>query len=188
MTNANLLGVVGSLRRTSLNAETARTAQGLLPVGTSLTMVDPEPIPFYNGDVEQAGLPEPVAELHARAAAADGIIFFSPEYNSSFPAVTKNVIDWLTRPPTSWKDTAVTMISSTPGRREGKGVRSHFESIMAFQPVRLFPSLGIGHYRDKIDDHGRLTDELTLNELATHLADFARFAVGITDQVEQEAR
>jgi chromate reductase len=180
-TNATLLAVIGSLRVPSINAATARAAQGLLPDGTSLTMFDPEPIPFYNGDVEAVGLPEPVAELHARAAEADGIIFFSPEYNSSFPAVTKNVIDWLSRPPRPWENTAVTMIASTPGPRAGKGMRHHFESIMAFQPVRLFPTLGIGRYGDKVDDRGRLIDEQTLSELGNQLTGFARFAVDVVE-------
>ncbi len=179
MATANLLGVVGSLRAPSINALTARAARSLLPGGTTLSLFDPESIPFYNGDVEAVGLPGPVAELHARAAEADGIIFFSPEYNSSFPAVTKNVIDWLSRPPKSWENTAVTMIASTPGPRAGKGVRDHFESIMAFQPVRLFPTLGIGRYRDKVDDSGRLTDEQTLSELGYHLTEFTRFAVEV---------
>jgi chromate reductase len=188
MTTANLLGVVGSLRAPSINAATARAAQGLLPEGATMTMFDAEPIPFYNGDVEAVGLPEPVAELHALAAEADGIIFFSPEYNSSFPAVTKNVIDWLSRPPKSWENTAVTMIASTPGPRAGKGVRSHFESIMAFQPVRLFPTLGIGRYREKVDDSRRLIDEQTLSKLGNQLTEFTRFAVdvvGATADVNQ---
>lgn len=57
----------------------------------------------------------------------NGIIFFTPEYNSSFPAVTKNVIDWLSREPHGWNDKAVTAVAATPSRRAGAGVLGHFE-------------------------------------------------------------
>jgi hypothetical protein len=47
---------------------------------------------------------------------------------------------------------------------------------MARQPVRLFETLGIGSYGDKLDDSGQLTDEGTLAELADFLRRFASFA------------
>ena len=42
--------------------------------------------------------PRAVAELRQAIADADGLLFATPEYNSSIPGVLKNAIDWVSRP------------------------------------------------------------------------------------------
>ena len=173
----DILGVVGSLRRRSVNGRTARAAVGLMPDEASLELVDVSDLPLYNGDLEADGLPEVVEALQHRVAAASGLVFFTPEYNSSLPAVTKNVIDWLSRPPRLYADTAVTAVATTPGRRAGAGVLGHFSEIMERQPTRLFSeTLGIGSYGEKFDAEGALADPDTIAELRSFLARFVDFA------------
>ncbi|MEM7275633.1 MAG: NADPH-dependent FMN reductase [Actinomycetota bacterium] len=173
----SLLGLVGSLRRASVHGALARAAIASAPDGVSLTLHSLDDLPFYDGDVESAGLPASVAVLQEAVAVADGLIHFSPEYNGSFPAVTKNAIDWLSRPPRLIEGTATTMITITPGPRAGLGVRTHFSDIMARQPVRLFDeTLGFGRYRDRLDDDGEITDPDTIAELVGFLGRFAAFA------------
>ena len=134
-------------------------------------------LPLYNGDVEAQGLPESVAKLHEVAARSDALLFFTPEYNSSFPAVTKNVIDWLSRPPHAWNGKAVSAIAATPGRRAGAGVLGHFGQSLGRLPVRLFPeTLGIGSFHSKLDEAGELDDQATRDQLAAFLSRFAAFA------------
>jgi len=60
MKNLHVLGFSGSLRRNSFNTMLLRAAAELLPEGMSLEIFDLSPIPFYNGDVETAGVPEAV--------------------------------------------------------------------------------------------------------------------------------
>ena len=173
--NTKLMAIVGSLRAASVNRIVAEAAVQLAADEVDLALFNVSDIPLYNGDVEEAGLPASVQALHDAVAAADGLLFFSPEYNGSFPAVTKNVIDWMSRPPASWEGTAVSMVTASPGGRAGVGVRGHFDAIMPFQPVRPFASLGIGGYGDKVAD-GQLTDQATRDELAAHIAEFAAFS------------
>ncbi|MGI9599096.1 MAG: NADPH-dependent FMN reductase [Acidimicrobiales bacterium] len=175
MKSVEIVAIVGSLRTGSANAATARAAASLAPDGATITLHDVSDVPFYNGDVEQAGLPPSVSRLHELVGPADGLLLFSPEYNGSFPAVTKNVIDWLTRPPKAWEGTALSLIATTPGPRAGTGVRDHFSAIMAFQPIRLFETLGIGRYGEKIVESGELEDGATRDELAAFVARFADF-------------
>ena len=178
----HILAVVGSLRRKSVNAATARAAAACAPEGLKIDIVDVSGVPLYSGDVETAGVPSAVTDLSERVAAADGLIFFTPEYNSSLPAVTKNVIDWLSRPPRLYEGTPVTAIATTPGRRAGAGVLGHFVDIMQHQPTRLFPeTLGIGSYTDKLDGDGELTDDDTVAELTSFLERFAEFAAASAD-------
>ncbi len=172
-----ILAVVGSLRHNSVNAATARAAATRAPTGVAIEILDVSDIPLYNGDIEADGGPLAVVAMQHRVAAADGIVFFTPEYNSSLPAVVKNVIDWLSRPPRSYEGTAVTAIATTPGRRAGAGVLAHFTQIMEHQPTRLFgETLGIGSYTGKLDADGELVDPATLEELHDFLERFADFA------------
>lgn len=175
MTNLNLVGVVGSLRSGSVNAATARAAVAVSPDDITLVLHDVSAIPLYNGDVETVGLPDPVSALHAAVDAADGLMFFSPEYNGSFPAVTKNVIDWLSRPPRSWEGTPVTLVATSPGPRAGGNLRAHFSAIMARQPIRLFETHGIGGYGEKFDQRGELVDDETRTDLGRFMARFGEF-------------
>ncbi len=169
----NIVGIVGSLRAGSVNAATARAALTQTAAGVDLVLHDVGDLPLYNGDVESVGLPASVVALHDKAASSDGLMFFSPEYNGSFPAVTKNVVDWLSRPPVSWEGKGLSMVVTTPGPRAGESFRSHFDAIMAYQPVKLLASIGIGDYRSKLDDDGAMVDPASLELLAAHLAGFA---------------
>lgn len=173
--SVNILAIVGSLRAGSVNAATARAALTVTPEDASMSLYDVSDIPLYNGDVEAAGLPDSVVALQNAVGAADGLLFFSPEYNGSFPAVTKNVIDWLTRPPKLWEGTSVSMVVTTPGPRAGDSFRGHFSTIMGFQPIRLFEPIGIGEYRDKLNEAGQLTAHETLAELGDFLGRFVGF-------------
>lgn len=175
METLNFLAVVGSLRAASVNRAVARAAVANLPEDVSMTIRSVADLPLYNGDDEDAGPPAAVTALVEDVAAADGLVLFSPEYNSSLPAVVKNTIDWLSRPPRAWAGTAVTMVATTPGGRAGLGVRTHFSNIMTHQPIRLFEGHGIGSYGDKLDEAGELVDQATIDELMKFLIEFAGF-------------
>lgn len=53
-------------------------------------------IQAYNEDVEH--VPRPAALLKQELAAADAILFATPEYNASVPGALKNALDWVSRP------------------------------------------------------------------------------------------
>jgi chromate reductase, NAD(P)H dehydrogenase (quinone) len=94
-----LIGISGSLRKASYNSAVLRVAAASMPSGSELRIKSIAGIPLYNGDEESAqGIPDAVARLKDAIAAADGLLLVSPEYNNSLPGVTKNAIDWLSRP------------------------------------------------------------------------------------------
>ena len=95
--NVTLLALTGSLRRLSANAALARAAAAASPALSLAPRLDA--LPYFDADLEAAPpLPAPVAALRALAAAADGFLLASPEYNAAPSAVLKNAIDWLSRP------------------------------------------------------------------------------------------
>jgi NAD(P)H-dependent FMN reductase len=95
-----IIGLSGSLRRGSYNSAVLRAAASLMPDGSELQVESIAGIPLYDGDEEAAnGVPAQVSRLKDAIAAGHGLLLVTPEYNNSVPGVTKNAIDWLSRPP-----------------------------------------------------------------------------------------
>ena len=88
-----IVGLSGSLRSGSYNAQLLRAAVALAPDGVTITAGTIRGIPLYDGDVEAAeGIPPLVAALKDDIAAADGLLLVTPEYNNSIPGVFKNCL------------------------------------------------------------------------------------------------
>lgn len=99
MSDIKVLVLVGSLRAASINRQLAELAIETAPDGASLTLFDRlGELPFYNEDIDNADVAEPVVALRDAAAEADAALVITPEYNGSIPGVLKNAIDWLSRP------------------------------------------------------------------------------------------
>ena len=93
----NALFVVGSFRAKSFNRQLAREAEALLAPRAKVEWLDFRDVPLMNQDAENPA-PEAVAKAREAVLAADGVWFFTPEYNFSYPGLLKNLLDWLSRP------------------------------------------------------------------------------------------
>jgi chromate reductase, NAD(P)H dehydrogenase (quinone) len=92
-----LLAISGSLRRGSYNSALLDAAAAENRPGIEFVFWNAlDTIPPYNEDVDQG--PLSVALLKAEIAAADAILFATPEYNGSLPGTLKNALDWVSRP------------------------------------------------------------------------------------------
>ncbi|HEY0837738.1 MAG TPA: NADPH-dependent FMN reductase [Azospirillum sp.] len=99
MASLRVLAFAGSLRKGSFNRALLRLAGEVAPKDMDLLSFDIAGIPLYDGDVEAAGLPEPVQAFRDQIRSADALLIVTPEYNYSIPGVLKNAIDWASRPP-----------------------------------------------------------------------------------------
>ena len=88
---------VGSLRKESYNLKTAKALIALAPESLSLEIINIASLPFFNEDLE-ATPPKEWTVLREQITAADGVLFLTPEYNRSVPAVLKNALDVGSRP------------------------------------------------------------------------------------------
>jgi NAD(P)H-dependent FMN reductase len=97
-----LIFLSGSIRKDSLNTKLAQLACKIAAeLGANAEVIDLAnyEMPIYNGDLEvESGLPENVQKLKEVFRRADGFFIASPEYNSSFSALLKNSLDWISRP------------------------------------------------------------------------------------------
>lgn len=100
MSQTRIAVLFGSLRSASLSKQVAEAAVATAPEGVEVSIHEGiGDIPFYNEDIDVPGsVPAAAEELRAAAAASDGLLLITPEYNGTLPAVLKNAIDWLSRP------------------------------------------------------------------------------------------
>jgi len=93
-----ILGIAGSLRADSLNAQLLRLAAEELPEGVVLEVFDAlAEVPPYDQDLEDLQ-PDSVEALKDAIASADAVLVATPEYNGSIPGQLKNALDWVSRP------------------------------------------------------------------------------------------
>ena len=89
--------VVGSLSSTSINRILSKALVRLAPADLELVEVPIGDLPLYSPDADDDYPPQARA-LKAQLAAADAVLFVTPEYNRSIPGALKNAIDWASRP------------------------------------------------------------------------------------------
>jgi NAD(P)H-dependent FMN reductase len=183
-----ILGVSGSLRRASFNTAMLRTAQTMMPEGSTLIKGSIADIPLYNADEEQAhGLPPAVETLKAQIEDADGLLLFSPEYNNSMPGVFKNAIDWTSRPAGDisrvYGAKPVAVLGASPGGFGTILSQDSWLSVLRTLGTRPWWSgrLMVARAGSVFDDEGRMTDEQMRERLKKFLAGFVAFAATPTD-------
>lgn len=113
--------IVGSLRKDSYNKKVAKEVEGMFPEDFEITWLKIDDLDLYNEDLEGAGkTPESWKRFREEAGKMDGFVFFSPEYNRSMSAATKNAIDVGSRGRTPvWKGKFAGIITSTHGAAGG---------------------------------------------------------------------
>lgn len=157
-----VMGLSGSFRKGSFNTMLLHAAQELAPPDMRIEIYDYTDLPFYNDDVRVQGYPAPVQKFRAAIAAADAILFASPEYNYSVSGVLKNAIDWASRAPNMPFDgkTAAVMgasqgvIGTARSQRDLRWIMSGLNVYM----VNL-PHIYVGNAAQKFDASGKLTDQ-----------------------------
>jgi chromate reductase len=93
-----ILGIAGSVRSGSHNAQLLRLAAEELPDDVELVVFDGlAEIPAFDQDLEDLS-PDAVDRLKAAIADADAVLIATPEYNASIPGALKNALDWVSRP------------------------------------------------------------------------------------------
>ena len=160
----NVLAMCGSLRAGSNNRAALRTAIELKPPGMTIGTADIGSVPLYNEDVRAQGFPAPVETLRRQIAAADALLFVTPEYNYSISGVLKNAIDWASRPPDQpFAGKPVAMMGAGAGMAGTARAQYDLRKCCVFLDMHPLnkPEVLIGQAQTKFDADGRLTDEAT---------------------------
>jgi NAD(P)H-dependent FMN reductase len=178
-----ILAFASSTRRESFNKKlVAVAAQGAREAGTEVTLIDLKdfPLPLFDQDLEaEQGMPENGKKLFIDH---DGLLIASPEHNSSFPAVLKNAVDWVSRPApgepslAAFRGKVATLMSASPGALGGLRALVHVRSILGNIGVIVLPDqITVADAHEAFNPDGTLNDpkrQAGIEALGRTLAEF----------------
>src|SRR4051794_15906328 len=175
----HLLAFAGSLRRRSFNRGLIRAAAEVVPAGIEIETFDLAPIPLYNGDVEEQGLPQPVADFKDKIRAADALLIATPEYNYSIPGVLKNAIDWASRPPNQspLQRKPVALMGASPGQVGTARAQLALRQSFVFTETLVLPKpeIFVSFAAHSFDAEGNLKDDKIRERIEAQLDALARW-------------
>ena len=154
---------VGSLREAAFSKSVAEYIEKQSSASFQYETVEIGDLPLYNQDYDDKGT-APVAYEKFRAAVKplDGVLFVTPEYNRSVPAVLKNALDVGSRPygQSVWDGKPGGVISLSPGNIGGFGSNHHLRQSLVFLnvPVLQQPEAYLAHIAGGIGDDGKIQD------------------------------
>lgn len=159
MSQINIAVIVGSLRRDSLNVKLATALQRLGPTDFAFKQVQIGDLPLYNQD-DDGNQADTVKRMKAEIAAAQGLLFVTPEYNRSMPGVLKNAIDHGSRPygKSVWGGKPGGVLGVSVGVVGTALAQQHLRNVLAYLDVPLLgqPEAFI-HAKDGLfDDAGNI--------------------------------
>ncbi len=175
-----VLLVTGSTRRASTNTAALRTARSVAPDDVTAELYDRlADLPAFDADVEEA--PAAVQDLRRELAAADAVLFCTPEYAGSLPGSFKNLIDWtvgsgeLYRKPVAWITVA------GPGR--GGGATADLAEVLGYVDAVVIEAacVRLPVARDMIAADGTVTDPGVRDGLALVLRTVADAVAAMPD-------
>ncbi len=178
-----VLAISGSLRKTSFNTGLLRASQEVAPDGMEVGIFDIRGLPFYDGDLEAQGDPEPVVALKSAIRQSDAVMFATPEYNWGTSGVMKNAIDWASR------DREEGSLMGKPGTIIGAGgragtSRAQMQLLETLGEtgtiVMVKPGVMIAAFApDTFDSEGNLISPDVRQLLGTHLEEFGKWIMRV---------
>jgi len=172
-----ILVIPGSLRTGSHNVRlAAAAAYEFAQAGVDVTRISlgDFPLPIYDGDLQaKSGVPKHAVNLKRMIGAHHGVLFVTPEYNSSVPALVKNSIDWITRvqdPQESrgqvFRERPFAIAAASEGRLGGTRALAALRLILSACHAIVIPNqLALSFANQAYDDMDRLKNPADIEAL-----------------------
>jgi chromate reductase len=172
-----VLVIPGSLRSGSHNVRLgAAAAYEFAQAGVDVTRISlgDFPLPIYDGDLQaKSGVPKNAVNLKRMIAAHHGVLFVTPEYNSSVPALVKNTIDWITRVQDAnelrgqvFRERPFAIAAASEGRLGGTRALAALRLILSACHAAVIPNqLALSFADQAYDDMDRLKNPADIEAL-----------------------
>jgi chromate reductase len=164
MSQIRIAVVVGSLRKDSLNHKLALAIAHLAPKDFTFEHVQIDDLPLYNQD-EDGNQASSVRRLKTEIAAADGVLFATPEYNRAIPGVLKNAIDNASRPygQSAWAGKPAGVLGLSVGQIGTAIAQQQLRTILAYldMPTLGQPEVFLQNKEGLFDDKGHVAEGST---------------------------
>jgi chromate reductase len=176
MTQTRTVAVlVGSLRKDSASRKLARAFAALAPAHLQFEVVEIGDLPHFDQDLE-SDPPAQWTDFRRKIAAADAVLFVTPEFNRSVPGALKNAIDVGSRPygQSVWNGKPGAVISQSPGAIGGFGANHHLRQSLVFLNTPLLSQEAyVGNALALFDETGALVNDSTAEFLKAYGIAFA---------------
>jgi len=155
-----VIGILaGSLRRDSFSKKVARYLADLLAAQFEVKIIDIASIPMYNEDIDNDNdIPEEWLRLRQEVKELDAVLFVTPEYNRSVPAVLKNAMDVASRPmkENAWGGKPGAVVGVSPGKVGAFGANHHLRQSAACLNIYMMqqPEAYVSGIADAVDENG----------------------------------
>ncbi len=177
MSALKILVIPGSLRSGSHNVRlAAAAAYEFAQAGVDVTRISlgDFPLPIYDGDLQaKSGVPKHAVNLKRMINAHHGVLFVSPEYNSSVPPLLKNTIDWITRVQDTqesrgqvFRERPFAIAAASEGRLGGTRALAALRLILSACHATVIPNqLALSYADQAYDDMDRLKNPADIEAL-----------------------
>ena len=171
---------VGSLRKASYSKAIARFIESHSNESFQYTIIEIDDLPLYNQDIDDLEVaPDSYVRFRKEVAPLDGVLFITPEYNRSVPAVLKNAIDVGSRPygQSVWSGKPGAIISLSMGIYGGFGANHHLRQALVFLDVITMqqPECYLAHVGNSINEAGEVTEERLQKSLVNFIESYQAF-------------
>ena len=178
MANKRIAVFVGSLRKESYTRKIAKELMSETPDNFTAEEVDIGDLAIYNQDFDDEGnIPSSWSVFREKVKEFDAVLFVTPEYNRSAPAVLKNALDVGSRPygKSVWDGKPGAVVSVSPGGLSAFGANHHLRQSLVFLnvPTMQQPEAYIGNAASLFDANGTLVNEDTRKFLYKIMSSFA---------------
>jgi chromate reductase len=174
---ANVIVLVGSLRKESLSRKLVNSVIALNAAPLKYEIAEIGNLPLYNQDLEGENLPATWAAFRRQVKSADAVLFVTPEYNRSVPGCLKNALDVASRPygSNTWDGKPGAVISVSPGSLGAFGANHHLRQALVFLnvPTMQQPEAYIGGAVNLFDAEGKLIQDSTREFFRKFVQSFA---------------
>lgn len=187
---AKLLAFAGSTRKNSYNQAILNVAaEGAREAGAEVTMISlaDYAMPIFNEDEEaEFGIPERAQAFKELMISHDGFLIASPEYNSAYPALLKNAIDWASRKAGdekvlgAYKGKVAGIMAASAGGLGGMRVLVVLRMLLENLGTMVLPTQrAVAKVSTLLDDNGAVSDEKTIKQLKSLGKETAELAAKI---------
>ncbi|AQT46631.1 NADPH-dependent FMN reductase [Bartonella choladocola] len=171
--------LIGSLRKESYSRKLGKAFIKLAPDNLSLDFIEIGDLPLYNEDLETANPPLAWQNFRNELKKVDAVLFITPEYNRSIPAVLKNAIDVASRPYGKgvWNGKPGAVVSISQGALGGFGVNHQLRQALVFNdvPTMQQPEAYIGNIQQLVTEDGKAANESAEKFFSTILNSFGKW-------------
>lgn len=163
------------------NSRSLAILEGVKPFfeGHTVEVPNLNALPIYCEDLD-ADKPEIIRAFLTQIENADGILFCTPEYNHSIPAVLKNAIDWASRPAfnSPLKGLPVSFVTQAMSPVGGARAQAHLKLVLdsTLASIHVCHEMMITGVNKIFDEEMKLIDKNVLRRLERHVTEFISFS------------